>query len=193
MTRQQLCGSRRTVTWLATKLPFLFDSTLQLSKQTTPEVCPKVTEKCPGEEAEKKDFLAAYGTFRLDPSLEAFITKTPMWFAFMSNLVASVAVLQCIARDLFDIISSEDVDRLLPEWSQPQILVGFEDRQPVLQDAKEKVTAGKLISHISGLAYGFHPGLLLQCCQWRGEGHRTMRGKIPDVFTMPLLFEPGTG
>ncbi|KAJ4350082.1 uncharacterized protein N0V89_008703 [Didymosphaeria variabile] len=144
-------------------------------------------------EVEKEDFLAAYGTFELDPSSQAFTTKTPMWFASMTKFVTSVAVLQCIDRGLFGLESSDDVDRLLPEWSQPQILAGFEDGQPELQNAKEKITAGRLISHTSGLAYDFHPGLLLKWRQSRGEGPRAMRGTIPDVFTTPLLFEPGTG
>ncbi|KAJ4299153.1 hypothetical protein N0V90_004397 [Kalmusia sp. IMI 367209] len=144
-------------------------------------------------EPEKEDFLAAYGTFQLDPSSSPVTTKTPMWFASMTKIVTSIAVLQCIDRGLFGLDSSDDVDRLLPEWSQAQIVTGFEDGQPVLQNAKEKVTAGRLISHTSGLAYDFHPGLLLKWRQSRGEGPRAMRGTIPEVFTIPLVFEPGTG
>jgi len=61
-----------------------------------------------------------------------------------------------------------------------------------MREAKEKITAGSLITHTSGLAYDFHPGLL-QWRQSRGEGPQAMRGTIPEVFTTPLLCEPGTG
>lgn len=116
-----------------------------------------------------------------------------MWFASMTKLVTSIAVLQCVERGQFGLESSNDVDRLLPEWSQPEILTAFQDGQPVLQPSKEKITAGRLITHTSGLAYDFQPGLLMQWRQWRGEGVRAMRGPIAEVFNHPLLFEPGTG
>jgi len=111
----------------------------------------------------------------------------------MTKVVTSIAVLQCIDRGLFDLDSAADVERLVPEWSNPKIITAFENGEPVLRDAKSKITAGRLIAHTSGLSYDFHPGLLLQWRKWRGESPRAFRGKITEAFAHPLLFEPGEG
>jgi hypothetical protein len=63
---------------------------------------------------------------------------------------------------LFGLESPDDVDRLLPEWNQPQIVTGTEGGQSVSQDGLEK-------------------------------GHERCVIRFPKFFTMPLLFEPGTG
>ena len=81
-----------------------------------------------------------------------------MWFAF----VTSVLILQFIEIHLFRLESSDDAERILSEWNQPRITTGLEIGQPVLLETGEKINAGKLIAHISGLAYDLHPCLPLQ-------------------------------
>lgn len=115
-----------------------------------------------------------------------------MWIASCTKLVTTVAALQCVERGLFALDSSADVDRLLPEWRDSQILTGFQEGKPILQDAKEKITLRMLLTHTSGLAYDFHPALFAWR-QSRGEGPQAMRGPIAESFTHPLIFEPGMG
>ena len=115
-----------------------------------------------------------------------------MWLASCSKLVTTVAALQCVECGLFNLHSSADVDRLLPEWSTPQVLTGFKDGQAHFQPAKAKITLAHLLTHTSGLALEFFPEMI----QWRasrGEQPSFMRDTIPSMADHPLLFEPGTG
>ncbi|KAF2468671.1 beta-lactamase/transpeptidase-like protein [Lindgomyces ingoldianus] len=141
--------------------------------------------------SQQQDYLAAYGTMQLIPGSPPVSTKTVMWLASCTKLIATIAALQCVERGLFDLDSPADVDRLLPEWKGTQILTGFDNEKPVLQDAKEKITLKQLLNHTSGLTYDFFPELL----RWRksrGESPLTSRGPITEIFTHPLIFEPGT-
>jgi CubicO group peptidase (beta-lactamase class C family) len=114
-----------------------------------------------------------------------------MWLASCTKLATTVAALQCVERGLFSLDSTADIARLLPEWSNPQILAFEEDNiTPRLVPAKEKITLRRLLNHTSGLAYDFTPPLL----QWRmsrGEEWQCMRSPIVECFTHPLIFEPG--
>ncbi|KAF2871684.1 beta-lactamase/transpeptidase-like protein [Massariosphaeria phaeospora] len=145
-----------------------------------------------GSDSRDEDYLTAYGTQQVYPTSSSVTPKTVMWLASCSKLVASVAALQCVERGLFSLDSAEDVDRLLPEWKDPQILTGIEDGKPQLKPAKNKITLRHLLTHTSGLGYDFLPGLL----EWRtarGEGPQWMHGTISETMVTPLLFEPGTG
>ena len=118
---------------------------------------------------------------QLDPASPPVSTNTVMWLASCSKLVTTIAALQCVGRGLFDLHSPADVERLLPEWSNLQILTGFEDGRPQLQTAKEKITLARFLTHTSGLTYDFYPPL----SEWRlsrGEAPLTMRAPITEAF-----------
>ncbi|KAF2832734.1 beta-lactamase/transpeptidase-like protein [Ophiobolus disseminans] len=138
------------------------------------------------------DYTAAYGTLQLDPSSPPVSVKTVMWLASCNKLVTTIAALQCIERGQFTLDDPTDVERLLPEWKDPEILTGFtEDGKPILQPAKEKMTLQQLLTHTSGVAYDFFHPLLIAWRQGRGEGPLTMRTPIVEGFTHPLIAEPG--
>ncbi|KAF2249656.1 beta-lactamase/transpeptidase-like protein [Trematosphaeria pertusa] len=141
---------------------------------------------------QQDDYFAAYGTLQLDPTTAPVVTNTVMWFASCTKLPTTVAALQCVERGLIDLDSPADVDRLLPEWSDPQILTEIRNGEPVLTTAKEKMTLRRLLTHTSGMAYDFHPPLL-EWRQSRGERPLTLRGPITQAHLHPLVFEPGTG
>ncbi|KAF2008120.1 beta-lactamase/transpeptidase-like protein [Amniculicola lignicola CBS 123094] len=139
------------------------------------------------------DYLNAFGTLSLDPSSPPVSCDTVMWLASCSKLVTTVAALQCVERGLFKLHDRADVRRLLPEWINAEILTGLQDGKPLLQPAKGNFTLAQLLTHTSGLAYDFLPPL----SEWRAsrnEGSFAMSGgRIPEIFSHPLLFEPGTG
>ncbi|KAF2119785.1 beta-lactamase/transpeptidase-like protein [Lophiotrema nucula] len=141
---------------------------------------------------EDSDYRNAFGTVQLDPASEPVTTDSVMRLASCSKLVTSIAALQCVERGILDLNSPADVERLLPEWSDPQILTGFEDGQPQLQPAKEKITLGQLLSHTSGLTYDFFPPLLTEWRKSRGEPPQALTGDYELSFPHPLIFEPGT-
>lgn len=140
------------------------------------------------------DFFAAYGTLSLDATSPSVSTKTTFWIASCTKLVTTIAALQCVERDLFTLDDAADVDRLLPEWGQPEILTGWtDDQKPILQPAKEKMTLRKLLTHTSGVGYDFLSPDLMKWRKSRGEGVVSLRAPITKSFGTPLLFEPGTG
>lgn len=129
---------------------------------------------------------------QLDPASPPVSPTTVMRLASCTKLATTVAALQCVERGLFDLHSTNDVERLLPEWTNPQVLTGLEDGREQLQPAKEKMTLVHLLTHTSGMTYDFLPPLM----QWRasrGEGVLCMRGPITEVFQHPLVCDPGTG
>jgi CubicO group peptidase (beta-lactamase class C family) len=145
------------------------------------------------ENSSPSDFFAAYGTLQLDPTSAPVSSDTVMWLASCSKVVTSIAALQCIECGLFTLDDAADVDRLLPEWKDPDVLTGFtDDGKPILQPAKEKITLRQLLSHTSGIAYDFMHPSLTQWRQSRGEGPLGMRAPITKGFLHPLVFEPGS-
>lgn len=104
----------------------------------------------------------------MDPASELSTTPltpdTTMWIASCTKLMTAIASMQCVERGLLNL--DDDVSSILPEWENPQILVGFEDDsgKPILKDAKNKLTLRMLLTHQSGLGYGFmHPDLTRYC------------------------------
>jgi CubicO group peptidase (beta-lactamase class C family) len=117
-----------------------------------------------------------------------------MWIASCSKLVTTIAALQCVERGLFTLDDPTAVDRLLPEWKDPEILTGFtEDGKPILQPAKEKITLRKLLTHTSGVAYDMMHPMLIQWRQSRGEKPLAVRTPVTEGYKHPLVFEPGFG
>ncbi|KAF2623794.1 beta-lactamase/transpeptidase-like protein, partial [Macroventuria anomochaeta] len=119
----------------------------------------------------------------------AVSSKTVMWLASCAKLATTIAALQCVERGLFSLDSNADIERLLPEWASLEVPSFDEGGSPILTPAKESITLRRLLSHTSGLTYGFMPPLL-QWRQSRGEEWQWMRSPIPKCFVHPLIFEP---
>lgn len=115
-----------------------------------------------------------------------------VWLASCTKLITAIAALQCVERGLFTLDDPADIDRLLPEWKNPEIIISCSENGPVLQPAKEKITLRKLLTHSSGLTYDIvHPDLI----RWRASRGETQKGisaPILDIYLTPLVFEPGT-
>jgi len=116
-----------------------------------------------------------------------------MWIASCTKLLASICALQCVERG--QITLDEDVSRILPEFSNPQIVSLDEGSKGgyKLTPAKNKVTLRHLLTHTSGNAYEWGDPRL---AAWRadhprGDGPETKL--IRNVYNTPLLFEPGEG
>ena len=116
-----------------------------------------------------------------------------MWVVSCTKLVTAVAALQCVERGLFSLENASDVDRLLPEWKDPEILTGWaDDGKPILRPATEKITLKSLLTHTSGLGYDFMDPDLVKWRKSRGEHPLAMKKPITECFATPLVFEPGS-
>ncbi|PGH20783.1 hypothetical protein AJ80_03410 [Polytolypa hystricis UAMH7299] len=133
-------------------------------------------------------YVNSFGTTATGP----LTLDTPIWLASCTKLMTAIAVLQCVERGLLDL--DEDISRLLPEFAEPDILYGFDEKtgQPLLRKAKRKITLRHLLTHSSGLGYDMLDPRLLKWKAAKGEVPTIIPKDINDYF-LPLLFEPGEG
>ncbi|KAJ0418342.1 beta-lactamase/transpeptidase-like protein [Aspergillus carlsbadensis] len=117
------------------------------------------------------------------------------WIASCSKIVGTVAALQCVERGLFTL--DEPVSKVLPELSEPQIIVpGNADStsdQFQLVKATKQITLRQLLTHSSGLAYDIMDPVIMAWRSSRNEAPKTLTGTVIDAQTVPLKFEPGEG
>ncbi|KAJ6084890.1 hypothetical protein N7499_004519 [Penicillium canescens] len=96
-----------------------------------------------------------------DKNIEQPSGKPIYHIASCTKLITTIAVLQCVEKGLLALDS--DISNILTEFRNPKVLVRFdEDGDPVLEDSKGVVTLRHLLTHSSGMAYGFenmHPDL----------------------------------
>jgi CubicO group peptidase (beta-lactamase class C family) len=90
--------------------------------------------------------------------------------------MTTVAVLQCLEKGLVDLDS--DVSTILSEWSEPEILTGFDEGtgEPMLVKAKEKITLRRLLTHSSGLGYEFLNPELKKWQEWNKIDSKALEG-----------------
>ncbi|KAL7411316.1 beta-lactamase/transpeptidase-like protein [Mrakia frigida] len=108
----------------------------------------------------------------------------------MTKMVTSIAALQLVDRGLITL--DTDVGEHLPGLAHPKVLQGFtEAGEPILVEAKNKVTLTLLLNHSSGLASeGDFPDLA-RYRKLKGLNHET-EDDPKLYFDQPLVFEPGT-
>jgi methyl acetate hydrolase len=100
--------------------------------------------------------------------------------ASMTKAVTSVAAMQLVEQGKLTL------DDPRPEFANAQVLEGFDTAgKPKLRPAKTPVTLRHILTHTSGLGYGF-----LSADMGRAQG-KTVAGSLASI-TAPLLFDPGT-
>jgi CubicO group peptidase (beta-lactamase class C family) len=114
-------------------------------------------------------------------------TDTLFWIASCTKAVTCVAAMQLVEDGRLGL--DDPVGRWLPQLAEPKRLEGFDEAgQPILSPAKAPITLRRLLSHTSGLAYGFTSAAL--------DRYITATGVIangPNAPDLPLVFEPGEG
>ena len=119
----------------------------------------------------------------------------------MTKPLTSIALMQLYEKGLF--LLEDKIDTLLPEFSDPQVLVGGSYTNPVLRPAQTPLTIRDMLMHTSGLTYAFHfSNNLDKMYRDSNLGSIAMRlnnDEVPDLeetvrrlSEMPLLFDPGT-
>ncbi|KAJ5399709.1 hypothetical protein N7465_010198 [Penicillium sp. CMV-2018d] len=101
------------------------------------------------------------------------------------------SVLQCVEKGLLAL--DNDISKVLNEFQNPKVLVRFDKHgDPVVEDSKGVVTLRHLLTHSSGMAYGFesmHPDLArLQ----KLRNRKTLEGgTVAESFEPILIRHPG--
>ncbi|RFU25797.1 hypothetical protein B7463_g10540, partial [Scytalidium lignicola] len=138
----------------------------------------------------------SFGTQSVDPGSPLVDTPlsldTTMWIASCTKLVTAIAVMQCVEKGLLNL--DDDISTVLNEWKEPQILVGFDDAtgEPILEKAKERITLKMLLTHQSGMSYGFTNSALEKYIEWKKKMGMGDSRRVRDMCFLPLIFEPAT-
>ncbi|RMZ82618.1 hypothetical protein DV738_g1696, partial [Chaetothyriales sp. CBS 135597] len=141
--------------------------------------------------AVKEVYHQSFGASSLEPDQARPLTRnTLFWIASCTKLLTSIAVVQLVERGVIGL--DDPVEGVVPELKDPDIIVRFSaDGQPELTKAKNKITVRQLITHTSGLSYEFIHPKIARWWKWKGVNPLTIKGGIADVFSAPLVFEPG--
>lgn len=80
------------------------------------------------------------GPLSMSPNSRSLKDDDVFWIASCTKLLTTICMLQCIEEGLFYL--DEDIARVLPEWKDPDLLVGFDETtgKPILRKAKNKIT-----------------------------------------------------
>lgn len=113
----------------------------------------------------------------------------------MSKPITSVALMMLFERGLFQL--SDPVSRFIPEWANLRVLTGGRHPDFTTTAAERPMTVRDLLSHQSGLTYGFMEGALEQAYNRNAvysagvmEG-RDLQSMINRLAELPLKFSPG--
>jgi CubicO group peptidase (beta-lactamase class C family) len=110
----------------------------------------------------------------------------------MTKPITSVALMQLWEQGRFQL--NDPVEKVIPEWRDMKVYVSGEGEAMVTRPAARPMTFAHLLSHRSGLSYGFtdHPvdraygGA--DVIRGRGETLRTFVERLADL---PLMYDPG--
>jgi methyl acetate hydrolase len=113
---------------------------------------------------------------------------TVMRIASMTKMVTATAGLQLYEQGSLDL--DAPVAAYRPEFANLQVLEGFDGDTPRLRPPASQATVRNLFTHTSGLAYWIWNRDIDRYEQVTGTPN-VMPGTA-DVFTAPLVFDPGT-
>ena len=119
----------------------------------------------------------------------------------MTKPITSIALMQLYEQGKF--LLEDPVEKFLPSFKNPQVLLGGSLFKPELRPAKTLMTVRDLLTHTSGLTYGFHfQNNLDQMYRDKklggpltgGEGRAdaSLEEAIDIMGGLPLLFDPCT-
>lgn len=114
----------------------------------------------------------------------------------MSKPITSVAAMMLFEEGAFGLL--DPIHRFLPEFSQPRVYLRGPATNPLTAPAAEPIRVWHLLTHTSGLTYGFHHTHPVDEMYRRG-GYEwgvppavDLAGACAFWADTPLLFEPGT-
>ncbi|KAE8314452.1 beta-lactamase/transpeptidase-like protein [Aspergillus transmontanensis] len=127
-----------------------------------------------------------------DDTADIADTDAVHWIASLTKFVTTIAVMQCVERGQLDLDS--DIGKVLPEWQNPQILTGFNEKdEPIFRPATKAITLRQVICILRpycGMAYVFMHPLLTRYQQLQGE-RPLIQQTVKESYHPFLLFEPG--
>ena len=132
-----------------------------------------------------------------DRERELDVTDDTIWRIYsMTKPVTSIAVMMLYEEGLFDL--NDDAGRWIESLREPRVWAGGTAEHPETTAASGPVRIHHLLTHTSGLTYGFqrsHPvdGIYrLKGYDFATYAARNLADAVDDWCSAPLLFEPGS-
>ena len=138
--------------------------------------------------------IAHYGHRDKEAGLE--VTPDTLWRIYsMTKPITSVAAMMLYEEGRIGL--SDPVSKFIPAFSDVRVFTGGSDQRPVTVPAMEPVRVHHLLTHTSGLTYGFHRNHPVDA-MYRAAGFdldnrpNTTLAQACDLWAaLPLLFQPG--
>jgi len=134
-----------------------------------------------------------------DRDVEAGAPVEPdtIWRVFsMTKPITSVVAMTFVEEGLIDL--TDPISRWLPEFAAPRVYTKGSALAPVTEPATEPIRLWHLMSHTSGLTYGFHHTHPVDAA-YRAAGYEWGTPKGLDLAActrawaeLPLVFQPGS-
>jgi len=139
--------------------------------------------------------VSSYGARDMEAGLP--VETDTLWRIYsMTKPITSVAAMMLYEEGAFEL--TDPVSALIPSFADVRVYTGGSDLRPVTVPAVEPVRIWHLLTHTSGLTYGFHRVHPVDA-RYRDAGFEwgTPRGmdlaECCDAWAgQPLLFQPGT-
>lgn len=139
--------------------------------------------------------VSTYG--HRDTEADLPVTTDTLWRWYsMTKPVTSVAAMMLYEQGALSL--TDPVERYIPAFADVRVLTGGSDLKPVTVPATEPVRVWHLLTHTSGLTYGFHRSGVTDAI-YRRNGFEWGQPKGYDLAAacdafagMPLAFQPGS-
>ncbi|HEX4088135.1 MAG TPA: serine hydrolase domain-containing protein [Trebonia sp.] len=139
--------------------------------------------------------VSAYGQRDREEGLP--VESDTLWRIFsMTKPITSVAAMMLYEEGALQL--TDPVSTFIPSFADLRVYTGGSDQNPLTVPATEPMRIWHLLTHTSGLTYGFHRvhtvDAIYRAAGFDGAGGASGRdlAQICDVWaTLPLLFQPG--
>jgi CubicO group peptidase (beta-lactamase class C family) len=143
----------------------------------------------------KLAYVSSYGHRDIEAGLP--VTTDTLWRIYsMSKPVTSVAAMILYEEGAYEL--TDPVSAFIPSFADVRVFAGGSDLRPVTVPAVEPVRIWHLLTHTSGLTYGFHRNHPVDA-MYRANGFEWGTPRSADLAAcceawagLPLLFQPGT-
>jgi CubicO group peptidase (beta-lactamase class C family) len=139
--------------------------------------------------------VGRYGARNVEAGLPVE-TDTRWRIYSMTKPVTSVAAMMLYEEGAFEL--SDPISKWLPEFAETRVYVAGSSQKPVTAPQMEPIRVRHLLTHTSGLTYGFHHAHPVDA-MYRAMGHEW--GSPPGLdsaavctqwASVPLVFQPGS-
>ena len=140
-------------------------------------------------------YVSTYG--HRDREASAPVERDTLWRIYsMSKPITSVAAMMLYEQGAFEL--KDPVHRYIESFRGQRVYRSGSAQAPVTVPATEPVRIWHLLTHTSGLTYGFHHAHPVDAMyraagfEWGSPAGLDLAGAVDVWASMPLLFEPGT-